>query len=62
MKAYYVESNRSWFVVMARNAAEARREGTKEWGSRFVKSVREATEDEVTYFTIVKGSIGEAGC
>ncbi len=47
MKNYYVESAAGWFVVTTQNKRKAYSVGNKEFGSRFVQNVREATKDEV---------------
>jgi hypothetical protein len=55
MRNYYVEGYSMWFVVSARDKRAARSEGVMEFGRGGVKTVRLATEGEVTHFVDMKG-------
>jgi len=60
IQTWYIEGFASWFLVKARTKAQAKSEGVRQFGRGYVKVVRIATKDEISYFVGLKGEIGEA--
>jgi hypothetical protein len=56
-KYYYVDAYSGWMIVFTNNKRKARAEGVWEFGRGQVKGVREATDEEVTYYENLKGKL-----